>query len=237
MSIKNFAIFYLACVYQVNAYSLTPEQKKTSSMGICFQDSQEKSDEISNCLKTTDSALFQEIINILSERFKTDIQIKSVIQLSEAERRNLIFRIILKNQTKEIPKSVILKQSVLGKSPDDRNAFARFARDWAGLEFLNGLTTKIPLIPRFYGGSTKYRFVLIEDLGEKHISLVDSLRGRDANAASLALKRFMGGLGQLHAISYGNTRDYLKILQTLNPNAESWQVDAEMTFDEIIPKL
>jgi thiamine kinase-like enzyme len=98
------------------------------------------------------------------------------------------------------------------------------------------LTTKISLTPRFYGSSAKYRFVLIEDLG-KHISLVDSLRAMDANAAKLALKRFMGSLGQLHAISYGNTCDYLEILKTLNPNAESWQVDAQMTLDDIIPKI
>lgn len=218
---KILSFFYFACFLQLNAYG---------------QDIQEKL-EISNYSRTTDSALLQEATHVLSEHFKTNIQIKSVVQLSEPERRNLILRITLNNPPKEVPESLILKQSLLGTSSDDKKAFARFARDWAGLEFLNNLPTEKPLIPRFYGGSTKYHFILIEDLGEKHISLVDSLLGGDPNAAKLALQRFIGRLGELHAISYGNTHDYLKILQTLNLNEGSWQADVKKMLDEAIPEL
>lgn len=239
MLVKNFvSTIFFVCLLQVNAYSSTPDQKKIYPKEICFQDDLERPDTKSEPLLSMDSDFLQEVITILSEHFKTNIQIKSVVQLSESERRNLILRITLKNSSPEVPESLILKRSLLGKSSkDDKKAFARFARDWAGLEFLNSLTTKIPLTPRFYGGSTKYHFILIEDLGEKHISLVDSLLGRDANEAKLALQRFMKGLGQLHAISYGNTRDYLKILEAVNPNAESGQDDVKMMFDDMIPKL
>ncbi len=55
--------------------------------------------------------------------------------------------------------------------------FFRFARDWAGLEFLSSLEGEHPITPQFYGGSINHRFILIEDLGENHVSLVDSLTG------------------------------------------------------------
>ncbi len=97
--------------------------------------------------------------------------------------------------------------------------------------------TEIPLAPLFYGGSTRHRFVLLEDLGEKHLSLVDSLTLPDTDAAKTALQRFMKRLGQLHAASYDKTNDYLNILQGLNPNAETWQLEVTRKVSDILPQL
>ncbi len=176
-------------------------------------------------LETIDPTLLQAIINTLSEHFNDKIKIKSIVQISEPDRRNLVLRIMLQNPTDEIPTSVILKQSLQEKeAKDDKDAFSRFARDWAGLEFVSNLESKQSLCPRFYGGNKDHRFVLLEDLGEKHVSLVDSLTGTDKAAAQASLKRFMQCLGTFHAASHAHTQDYLRILTRLDPQAESWEV-------------
>lgn len=192
----------------------------------------------SDPMKTMSPALLQEITKELTKHFAAEIQIQSMVQLSEAERRNLVLRIMLTNPTNVIPASIIFKQSLKEKTDkDDKEAFARFARDWAGLEFLNSLKTETPLAPRFYGGNATHRFVLLEDLGEKHISLVNSLTGKDQATAQAALKRFMLCLGKFHASGYGHVGDYQKILTDINPQAESWQDELNIVFDDIMPNI
>lgn len=119
-------------------------------------------------------ALLEEVIDILSRRFKFPAQIKLVVFLSDPDRRNVVVRITLENPSNGMPRSLVLKQSLPQKSSEnDKEALGRFARDWAGLEFLSSLNSNIA--PKVYGGSQKYRFVLLEDLGDVHLSLVDSL--------------------------------------------------------------
>ncbi|MBX9744549.1 MAG: ecdysteroid 22-kinase family protein, partial [Chlamydiales bacterium] len=93
------------------------------------------------------------------------------------------------------------------------------------------------LAPRFYGDSIKYRFVLLEDLGEQHFSLVDSLTGDNEPQAKTALNRFMKCLGQFHATGYGKTKAYFEILKKLTLEAPSWQEDLKIIFDDPFPKL
>ncbi len=89
-----------------------------------------------NQKSSTNSVILQEVVDILSERFKTNIQIKSAVQLSEPERRNLVLRITLNAPSKNVPASLILKQSLIrNSSQDNKDAIARFARDWAALSF------------------------------------------------------------------------------------------------------
>ncbi len=166
---------------------------------------------------TIESIVVKEAAKLLSSSFHMPIQIKSVVQLSEAGRRNLVLRLGIKDAHNNIPTSVILKQASGQKNQDD---FDRFARDWSGLEFVNTLSTPIAIAPRFYGGNKEHRFILLEDLGEPHVSLVDCLTTVDnAQVAIDSLQRFMICLGQLHAHSYQNTDDYLKILHSVNPSA------------------
>jgi hypothetical protein len=94
--------------------------------------------------------LLQEIQDILSQKFQTEIKIKSTITLSEELRRNLVIRIILEKYDSNIPQTVIFKQSLLDKeAQDDASVLARFARDWAGLEFISSLTLRLLLHQNF----------------------------------------------------------------------------------------
>ena len=181
--------------------------------------------------------VLQEVIEILSKRFEKQIQIQSVTQLSESDRRNTLLRIHVQNPEKEVPKNLIFKQTSLESSETDNDAFGRFVRDWAGLEFLSQVKPKELLVPRFYGGSTKYRFILLEDLGEHHFSLVDSLTGSNETQAKAALHRFMKCLGQFHAAGYGKTEAYFEILRKLNAKVNSWEEDLKVIFDDPLPKF
>lgn len=118
--------------------------------------------------QTTHSEIVKNAIDILEKRFNATIQAQSVIQLSEPQRRNLLLRIYLQSPHIQVPKSVILKQTLPQDSSkqEDDQIVGRFARDWAGLEFLSSLEVDHPITPQFYGGSTPHRFILIEDLGE-----------------------------------------------------------------------
>ncbi len=179
--------------------------------------------------KEAHSEIVKEAIDILSKRFDTEVHVHSVVQLSEPDRRNLLLRIYLQSPS-GVPKSVLLKQSVSQNSSEQENehSFGRFARDWAGLEFLSSLNLQTPISPRFYGGSIEHRFILIEDLGEKHLSLVDALTGNNEDLAKDALLRFVTCLGILHANSYGKTEQYLDIIKKIRPGAEWHNISPDL---------
>lgn len=183
--------------------------------------------------------IIKDAIDILSKHFNATIQAQSIVQLSEPQRRNLLLRIYLQSPHTEVPSSVILKQTLSQDSSkqEDDQIFGRFARDWAGLEFLSSLEAEHPITPQFYGGSIRHRFILIEDLGEHHISLVDSLTGRDQTLAKRALLRFVKCLGQLHANGYGKTNKYLESLKKIRPEAESQEEKYHITLNKTLPKL
>lgn len=102
---------------------------------------------------------------------------------------------------------------------DDKDAYARFARDWAGLEFLSGIKQWHHNVPKFYGGNKEHRFILLEDLGLEHISLVDSLTLPNRAETIAALTRFMMALGNVHAASFGQVSEYETILHNINEQA------------------
>jgi hypothetical protein len=172
-----------------------------------------------NTDRTVDDNILKEVVDLLTKRFETPVQIKSVQFLSEPERRNILLRIILDNPQNGAPTSVILKQALYCESSNkDQEALGRFARDWAGLEFLSALGSSS--VPTVYGGSSNHNFVLLEDLGEVHLSLVDSLMGTNKEVAIQALKRFVQSMGQLHGDAYGHMDRYKKLLLNINPDAD-----------------
>ncbi|HHF0526639.1 TPA: GNAT family N-acetyltransferase, partial [Legionella anisa] len=182
--------------------------------------------------------VLQKTIQILQQHFATQIEINSIQFLSEKERRNSVARIALKSKSNSVPKSIILKQSLPEASDrDDKEAYARFARDWAGLEFANQIHQSMHNVPRFYGGNKEYRFILIEDLGKQHISLVDSLTLPNRDKATRALNRFMKSLGSFHAASYGKTALYEAMLKKIHGNAETLQEDLDVTRTDLLEKL
>lgn len=184
--------------------------------------------------------IIEEVVDILSNSLNTPIQIKSITQLSEEERRNLILRINITSQSNaKFPKSLIFKQSLSGKVSGETadDILGRFASDWAGLEFLSTLKAEVVPVPKFYGGSILHRFILIEDLGENQISLEVPLTGNNANNAKASLQRFMVSLGQIHAYSYGKTEGYFTILKKIDPSVKSWQEQLKTTTDKNLPAL
>lgn len=157
---------------------------------------------------------------ILSNYFNTKIDIDSVVFLSDPERRNIVLRLGLLHDSTIIPKTVILKQS-LPEKENDQEAYARFARDWSGLEFASKIPQRTHNTPLFYGGEKEHRFILIEDLGIRHVSLVDSLTLSNRDKAIRALSRFMKALGSFHAASAGHTQLYETILRQIHGEGDS----------------
>ncbi len=184
--------------------------------------------------RKVDPLILREARKTLKNYFNVKINILSAVYLSQPDRRNSLIRIILDESSGLLPKSIIIKQSHSEKSDDDgQEAWGRFSRDWAGLEFLNGLAIKTPLVPRFYGANKEYRFLLLEDLGNIHISLVDALTGSDKTLAEASIERYAKALGLLHGFSYRQLNSYQAILDKLNPPALVWRVDLGITLNKI----
>lgn len=182
--------------------------------------------------------VLKEVLSLLSERFSSPLQIKSLTRLSKPERRNLIVRITLQPSSKDVPHQLIFKQSHHEKNAvDEQVLLERFARDWAGLEFSNlpncSTTPSPPFIPKFYGGSKAHRFVLLEDLGEEHISLVDSLTSKDRKAAIASLARYMKAMARFHAHGHNRTDAYYKIVHRIIPGAKLWNDDVDVLLSKI----
>ena len=186
-------------------------------------------------------AIRQKTLDILRERFKpADVDIDSAVYLSEPERRNVLIRITLTSASELVPKSIILKQVLpQAADADDKQAQARFSRDWAGLEFTSGVQESAPIhnTPIFYGSDTTQRFILIEDLGHPHVSLVDSLLLHNGNKAISALERYMKTLGSFNASSVGLTDEYELILKKINNEATTSDEDLALTSEYLLPKL
>ena len=146
--------------------------------------------------------LLEAVNKALEDCFGHEVKINDIQILSEADRRNQIARLFLSSGNNET-RSVIFKQSLSDKTQEttDEDILARFARDFAGLKFLNGSDINHS-IPKFLGASQSFRFILLEDLGDTHISLVDSLTKSDVGKAIAALKRFTKSLVHFHMSSY-----------------------------------
>jgi hypothetical protein len=172
-------------------------------------------------------SLIKEINHVLSRDFDmSQTHISSIEQvLNDPTRRNQLLRIELKNNSDmKIIGSVIFKQSQheteSGKTPTEeemKDSFARFSRDWAGLEFASSLQTENPICPKSYGGSKEHRFILVEDLGKNQESLDDHLLRGDALASEASLKRYMTCLGSFHAAGHKKINEYAQILHRINP--------------------
>lgn len=185
-----------------------------------------------SALRTIDLQLLLEIKTVLDQKLGRSAKIASVIQLSGSCRRNRIVRIMLDEELK----SVILKQAV-SPDGDDKDAIARFSRDGAGLKFFNEIASRQALVPQFYGASTKKCFVLLEDLGERHVSLVDALMQRRVTKAKAALRRFVRSLGRFHATSYGKTGRYVEILHSMSPDCALVQEYIDDFNECVVPKV
>ncbi|MBS0289821.1 MAG: aminoglycoside phosphotransferase family protein [Proteobacteria bacterium] len=159
---------------------------------------------------------------MISSHFQTTLHVDNVMQLSEPDRRNLILRLSINNTNEKIPNSLIVKKTTLElKGETEQEQMSRFARDWAGIEFLTQIGTHHA--PRFYGGDLAHQFIIIEDLGEPHHSLVGPLTRSSSpeniQEAIKALENYSRRVGQMHADTFGRTQEFSKILQRVYPQA------------------
>ncbi|QEY52126.1 phosphotransferase family protein [Legionella longbeachae] len=190
-----------------------------------------------------DPVIREKALEILQKHFEpAEIHIDSAVYLSEPERRNIILRLTLTSSSELVPKSIILKQSLPQREDtNNQNAAARFFRDWAAIEFSSRIEQqeRVHNTPLFYGSDTELRFILIEDLGHPHISLVDSLAPSipNSNKAFSALERYMKVLGAFNAMSYGNIDSYDTILKSINRNATTPEEDMNSLSEHLLPIL
>lgn len=166
--------------------------------------------------------LIEKAEKIISNHFQTQLHIENVAQLSEPDRRNLILRLTVNNTNEKIPNSFIMKKTTFElKGETEQEQMSRFARDWAGIEFLTKIGTHHA--PHFYGGDLEHQFITIEDLGEPHHSLVGPLTrspsSENIQKAIKALEIYSRRLGQMHADTFGKTKEFSKLLQRIYPNA------------------
>lgn len=176
---------------------------------------------------------------VLSAGRPVPIQLADLERISEADRRHLVLRATLATPRAELPQTLIVKKVVAdGYDPDDATHWdsVRFLRDWAGAAFLSQVAGAAGHGPRFYGGDRAKGFILLEDMGNYHGSLVGPLLGDDEVAATVALNYFGERLGQLHVDTFGKAADYYALVATLNPTlAATMQNQTE--FDERLAKV
>jgi thiamine kinase-like enzyme len=181
--------------------------------------------------------LLEAVTQALQDHCNSGVTIENVKSLSEPGRRNRIARLFLSQNRNEI-KTVIFKQSLSDKSQasEDKDILARFARDFAGLKFLSESDINHS-IPKFLGANKTFRFILLEDLGNQHISLVDSLTKSDPDKAISALKRFTKSLAYFHMASHDRLQSYDEILLSAYPNRESLESEIKWNQEDLLPKL
>jgi hypothetical protein len=166
---------------------------------------------------------------LLSEHFQKPIHFSRIVQLSEPDRRNVILRLLTDNPDANIPQSFILKKTVADTKKFDSDAqneteieqFSRFARDWAGLEFLSQIGSDHG--PHFYVGNLEHSFIVIEDLGLQHHSLVGPLTRaysqQNLLEAEVALVAYMRRMGKMQADTFGKMDQYNAILNKIYPQS------------------
>jgi len=182
----------------------------------------------------------------LSAYFQTPIHFSRIIQLSEPGRRNLILRLEIQASNTSTPNSIILKKTSINKKDgvkevgeSEQEQLSRFAHDWAGLEFLTQIGGNHA--PKFYAGNLEHQFILIEDLGVDHPSLVGPLTrastSENLQQAEIALEAYVKRLGKMHADTAGKYAIFSAILNRIYPNALRYHFIPEVDFLDVLNLL
>jgi hypothetical protein len=191
--------------------------------------------------------IIEEATKQISIYFQQNIHISKVIQLSEPDRRNIILRLLIDNPTTHIPASLILKKTSTDKKSFDVAAddeteieqLSRFAHDWAGLEFLTSIGSTHG--PHFYAGNLEHKFILTEDLGLTHPSLVGPLTrqstAENIQQAETSLTAYVRRIGKMHADTLGKANQFTSILYKIYPQALRYNFIPEEDGLEVLTRL
>jgi hypothetical protein len=187
-------------------------------------------------------ALRAPVESLLTQAHARRVEISQATLLTEAERRNQVWRCALDGVSPAQPQNVIVKrvdpQAYEPNNPESWHT-QRFFRDWAGAAFLTNVCGEQRHGPRFYGGHRELGFVILEDMGE-HRSLVQPLLEGNAVNATAALMAYAERLGRMHADTIGREDDYHRLVQQIDPVAApkllpTWQ-DAKKHWGEMLTK-
>ena len=190
-------------------------------------------------------ALKPSVERILEQSLHVQVGIAQAVLLTDAQRRNRVWRITLDRQRAPLLSSVIVKQ-VRPEGYDPENPAApdtqRFFSDWAGAQFVSEVC-RAPHGPHFYGGDRRAGFIVLEDLGEHH-SLVEPLLAGDRSAAMRALMAYVRRLGRLHAEAMGHEGEFdaiVRVLRLQAPSQVKWEVEwagqVKQHLDPLIVRL
>lgn len=180
---------------------------------------------------------------LMSACLKKTVNFSKVIQLSEPDRRNVILRLLIDNPQIGMPKTIILKQTATetnkfdtAKSETEIERLSRFAHDWAGIEFLTEIGSDHA--PRFYAGSLEHKFILIEDLGLSHPSLVGPLTRAysiaNVKEAESALLAYVRRIGKMQVDTLGKSNQFTAILNRIYPQAHRFNFLTEVDVSDMI---
>ncbi len=155
--------------------------------------------------------------NVLCEVFAGDVRLKMETEF-DADRATVLRCRVVKSPS-GVPQSVVVKKILTSdgtefhpNSPDEM--VPRFFNDWAGLEFLSGISDGDSPAAQFYGGNREKGLMVIEDLGDGR-NFYGSLRGESSAAATGELIKLARALGKMHALTirkqavYDSIRDRL----------------------------
>ena len=191
--------------------------------------------------------MIDEAAKLISHHFQKPIHFSEIVQLSEPDARNIVLRLLIDKPTTDMPKSLILKktsinQKIFDTSSNDETEvekMSRFAREWAGLEFLTAIGSTHA--PHFYAGSLEHKFILTEDLGSNHPSLVGPLTRisskENIQKAEAALSAYASRVGKMHADTFGMADKYMSILNRVYPKALRCHFISESDGMEVFAQL
>lgn len=192
--------------------------------------------------------VIDEASKLISLYFKKTVTFSKVIQLSEPDRRNMLLRLLIDHPQEGIPKTIILKQTAADTHKFDFDTpqgereiekLSRFAHDWAGIEFLTAVGSDHA--PHFYAGSLEHQFILIEDLGLSHPSLVGPLTRAPSIAntqeATYALLAYVRRVGKMHVDTFGKSNQFISILQRISPRALRFNLLSEVDVSDMLKQF
>lgn len=190
--------------------------------------------------------MIDEAAKLITGYFKTTVNFSKVIQVSEPNRRNVILRLLIDKPQLGIPQTIILKQTVTETNKFDNTIsetelekLSRFANDWAGIEFLTEI--KSGHAPRFYAGSLEHKFILLEDLGILHPSLVGPLTRVSSLAnvqeAESALIAYVRRIGKMQVDTLGKSVQFASILKRVYPQAVCFNFLSDIDISDMLDQF
>jgi len=187
--------------------------------------------------------IIDDATRLMTVYFKTTVNFSKVIQLSEPDRRNVILRLLIDNPQRGMPQTIILKHTATetnkfdtAKSETEIEKLSRFAHDWAGIEFLTEIGSDHA--PHFYAGSLEHKFILIEDLGLSHPSLVGPLTRSpsvvNVQEAESALIAYVRRIGRMQVDTLGKSAQFTSILNRVYPQALRFNFLSEVDVSDML---